>query len=309
MIDRTDIERLNDLPVEKVAGQLGMRVHRHLALCPFHQDTRPSLTFNVNRNRYRCFVCGAGGGSIDLVMHAGGLSFPDACRWLAGACAHVPLQTERTATVEKEESGPDLEYLSRLMARPVLNDAAMRFLFAERRLDAAVIRRLGIGSISCSCPMSGSPTAALFDGPALLIPYRDPDGRLVSVQSRYLGDGDRPRFRFPKGSSCHIFNMDCLKGLDCRAPVIITEGVTDCLAALSAGYASVAVPSATLLKAGDLGLLEGRRLHMFPDRDEPGERLFEGIRSLLPQTVRHELPAGFKDLGQYYASLCGNRRA
>jgi hypothetical protein len=50
---------------------------RYKALCPFHDDHHASLSFSVHRNSYRCFVCGASGGPIDLVMKYLGKDFSD----------------------------------------------------------------------------------------------------------------------------------------------------------------------------------------------------------------------------------------
>ncbi|MCP4545121.1 MAG: hypothetical protein GY835_01490 [bacterium] len=59
-------------------------------LCPFHDDTRPSLRVNMETGRYRCMVCGAKGDLIDYHMHATGLRFIDACKdlgaWREGRC-------------------------------------------------------------------------------------------------------------------------------------------------------------------------------------------------------------------------------
>lgn len=320
MISDLDKIKLLDLPIEQVAEALGMNVVRHKALCPFHDDTHPSLNFNVRTNRYHCYVCGTGGRTIDLVMHTLGLNFRESCHWLAhrfglmlgsAACIHAPhsLKPAYRVMSQEPEPGPDVEYLRLLMARPVINEHAARFLYDERRINPEVVQNLGLSSISSSHPMSSTRTGGWFDGPALLIPYRDPDGRLISVQSRYLGSHDRPRFRFPKGSRCHIFNTDSLKGLDLKEPVYITEGVTDCMALLSAGLHAIAIPSATLLKRADVECFRERNLHMFPDADEPGERLFSQLSSICPQLIRHSLPAGFKDVGQYYAFIHRNLQA
>ena len=81
-MQKYDIEKLRDLPIEGVAERLGLQVSRHKCLCPFHDDAHPSLSFRVNRNTFRCFVCGASGGTIDLVMKCLGKGFREACRWL-----------------------------------------------------------------------------------------------------------------------------------------------------------------------------------------------------------------------------------
>ena len=82
-MDRIQLQKLRDLPIEGVAERLGLRVVRHKALCPFHDDHHASLSFKVSKNTWRCFVCGASGGTIDLVMRHLGMSFLEATKWLA----------------------------------------------------------------------------------------------------------------------------------------------------------------------------------------------------------------------------------
>ncbi len=42
---------------------------------------------------------------------------------------------------------------------------------------------------------------------------------------------------------------------------------------------------------------------MYPDRDEPGERLFLQLQKVLPQLVHHQLPPGCKDYSDYYLKM------
>ena len=44
MIDQLTIDKLRNLPIEKVAERLGMEVRRHKAICPFHHDTQTFLS-------------------------------------------------------------------------------------------------------------------------------------------------------------------------------------------------------------------------------------------------------------------------
>ena len=82
-MDKYELQKLRDLPIEGVAERLGLRVVRHKCLCPFHDDHHALLSFSVRRNTYRCFACGAHGGAVDLVMKYLNKDFLDACRWLA----------------------------------------------------------------------------------------------------------------------------------------------------------------------------------------------------------------------------------
>jgi hypothetical protein len=59
------------------------------ALCPFHDDTRPSMRVNVQTGAYKCMACGEGGSDlIAFLRRRDGLSFRDACRdlgcWVEG---------------------------------------------------------------------------------------------------------------------------------------------------------------------------------------------------------------------------------
>ena len=82
-MEKYELQKLRDLPIEGVAERLGLRVSRHKSLCPFHEDNHPSLSFRVSKNTFRCFVCGASGGPIDLVMKYLNKPFREACQWLA----------------------------------------------------------------------------------------------------------------------------------------------------------------------------------------------------------------------------------
>lgn len=53
------------------------------ALCPFHQERTPSFTVNPQRQIFKCFGCGAGGGPIRFVMMYENLGFVDAAKKLA----------------------------------------------------------------------------------------------------------------------------------------------------------------------------------------------------------------------------------
>lgn len=334
MLSNKDINTLRSIGIEQVAEACNLTVKRHTSLCPFHSDTRPSLTFNVKRNFYRCFVCDAKGGPIDLVMHMMNLSFYDACHWLAQTFniildddterqfKNITPRKVKPAHKAKPEPTVDVRHLATLMCQPYLNDEAKHFLFDERKINPDVVKQLGLSSISSPVPMSGDLNGSWFNAPSLLIPYKDIEGNLVSVQARYLGhspfkgETERvPRFQFPKGSTCSIFNLPILKTLNPGDPLFVTEGVSDCLAMLSAGFNAIAIPSATLLKPSDVKLLRDFVIHIYPDRDAPGEKLFLDIKELLsPSTrgaggglvVRHQLPEGFKDIGQYYAFIHKN---
>ncbi|MBR2651609.1 DNA primase, partial [bacterium] len=50
----------------------------YLAICPFHQDSDPSLTINDQKNIFKCFACNESGNSVTFVQKYKNCSFIDA---------------------------------------------------------------------------------------------------------------------------------------------------------------------------------------------------------------------------------------
>ena len=139
MMDRQQLQMLRQLPIEGVAERLGLRVTRHHCLCPFHDDTHPSLSFLVRKNTFKCFVCGKSGGTIDLVMGVLHLDFLDACRWLANE--HNVVLNQWKPHEKPQTTKPfDAARYERYFQQPWINSAAQKFLYQERHIDPRVVR-------------------------------------------------------------------------------------------------------------------------------------------------------------------------
>ena len=70
------IEQAKNFPFEEL-----IKIERgNFAICPFHNDTHPSLY--CKNNFYYCFSCGANGDVIDFIMKTEDLTFPEAVRKL-----------------------------------------------------------------------------------------------------------------------------------------------------------------------------------------------------------------------------------
>ena len=300
MMDKFELQKLRDLSIVGVAQRLGLRVNsRRMCLCPFHDDHHPSMALG-RRNHYRCFVCDAHGDVIDLVMRFLNKTFTEACHWLADE-SNIILTEYRPK--ETEPKPFDASRYERFFERPWLLPEARRFLFDERRIDPRVVRWCRLTSWKDKREV-----------PWLQIPYYDREGRLVGIQNRNLDPpkspkGDIPRFRFPQGSQCGIYNLPVLNLLRPGDELWITEGCSDCWAMLSSGHKAIAIPSATLLTKKDIEQLSiinsqlSIEYHMYPDRDAPGERLFMQLQKVLPGLVHHQLPEGCKDFGEFFLRI------
>ena len=311
-MEKFELQMLRDLPIEGVAERMGLEVTRHKALCPFHDDHHASLSFNVRKNTYRCFVCGAHGGTIDLVMRFLHKDFKEACQWLSNGSYETPTIIYNLSSINSTPPF-DAQRYEKFFERPWLSPEARQFLFAERKLDPRVVAWCRLTSWRDRQGVNW-----------LQIPYYDREGNLTGIQNRNLDSGSKfqdssplnplnlsnplnqPRFIFPRGSECGIYNLPILNRLHEGEELWITEGASDCWAALSAGHKAIAIPSATLLKRKDLDQLLSFSsslsliFHMAPDRDEPGERLFLQLQKVLPNLEHHQLPKDCKDYADYY---------
>ena len=308
MLDKTTIQQLRQLPIEAVAELLGLRVTRHKSLCPFHDDHHASMSYNVRKNTYRCFACDAHGSTIDLVMNRLHKDFPDACRWLADSTNIIVEEYKpQTPSADMPTKPFNAARYTHLFEHPWLSDEAKKFLFEERRLDPRVVRWCRLTSWTDRQGIHWLQT-----------PYFDTTGKLIGLQNRNLdyhkADGEAiPRFRFPYGARCSIYNLPVIAMLRPEEPLYITEGCSDCWAMLSSGHKAVAIPSATLLSKADKDLLRnlsdhlGTTFHMYPDCDAPGERLFMQLKAVLPSLEHHQLPLGCKDFSDYYIISIKNK--
>lgn len=298
-MNQNEIMALKALPIMAVAERLGIQHIDHgkrLALCPLHDDHRPSLRFDLSRNTCTCFACRTGRmDTIDLAMRVLGKGFRDACRWLADGQG-VILQEWKPVEVKPREPRPfDAAKYERIFAHPELGDKARHFLYDERMINEGVVSRCCLNEWT---DRSGTTW--------LQIPYFSAEGRLVGIENRNLDPEARPRFRFPEGSQCCLYNLPVVNQLKQGELLYIAEGPSDCWALLSLGLKAVAFPSATTRPQGATEFLrtlqeqKGTPLLIYPDRDEAGEDFFHYLQSELPGIERCILPDGCKDFAEAY---------
>lgn len=306
-MDKLEIQKLRDLPIEGVAERLGFHVAHHKSLCPFHTtDRHPSMSYHVGKNICRCFVCmDEAIGPVDLVMRYLNKSFIEACRWLADEHNVILTEYKPTSFAIGDERGVfDPSRYERFFMRPWLSEAARKFLFEERMLDPRVVSWCRLTSWQDRQGVNW-----------LQIPYYDMEGRLIGVQNRnlrpskspFLGGLSAPRFRFPAGcSQISMYNMPMLKLLKPGDECWIAEGSSDCWSLLSDHKKAIAIASATLLQPKDKQLLQeitarlSIRWRMSPDADSPGLKLFEQLKKILPILEYVPLPEGCKDYSEAF---------
>lgn len=133
-------ERCRDaVSAEDAARKYGVHINEHgKALCPFHNDHNPSMTFR--NGRYKCWACNVGGDSIDFTMKLFGLNALDAVRRLnADFCLALPIDRppsrKETAEAEKRKHLADTQRRYEEWRKSMLNDLNKAFRIAHIALN------------------------------------------------------------------------------------------------------------------------------------------------------------------------------
>lgn len=125
------------------------------AVCPFHDDTSPSLvlyesTNHSDRPHFHCFACGAHGDIFHLTQQKLSKSFPDAVVWLANQYG-IPLPKRRgpesaksTATVELGRRSDGLRRALDVFSAHRDTEGEITKLAVERGFDAEFLTSAGV---------------------------------------------------------------------------------------------------------------------------------------------------------------------
>lgn len=128
------------VPVEKKGKS-------HVCICPFHDDTSPSLMISQEKQIYRCFACGASGNVFRFVEHFEKISFQQAVAKI-GKQLGYDLQVGKTPIKQNPEYIPYYEVLNEAIKysqyQITVHAIAENFL-KTRSIETAQINKFEIG--------------------------------------------------------------------------------------------------------------------------------------------------------------------
>jgi len=339
-----DLETLKQLPIRDIAASLGIEIRgtRANARC-FNQaahpqgDKKPSLGFDNNSNRFKCFSCGVQGSTIDLVMQTQGVGLSEACDLLAGmygitgensssqngkgknltklnisrvSYADQKPQYEPPTEIDIEVYSLFYEKCSPLSAEGVKLLTSKGFTaetirqFGWRSISAGAIDAVKKGFTSSEVETSGIP--GLFYPGWLLIPFWQDDG-LCYLRCRNAAKKD---FRNLSGKSTQPYNYNALYGLTSSNSLYVCEGETDTMTLAQNGYCAIGILGATqnetVRRVAEL-ITEGfgteLDIILVFDNDEQGRKATELARKELTNRgcipKRLKIPSQYKDINDY----------
>ena len=125
-----------------------------VGLCPFHDDSTPSLNVSQEKQIYKCFACGAGGNSFTFLRDIENISFIEAVRQLADR-AGIALPDAKPADPDQQEVFDQLyranelaiKYFHHLLTQDEKAVDAMAYL-KNRGINRDVIDAFSLGYAS-----------------------------------------------------------------------------------------------------------------------------------------------------------------
>jgi hypothetical protein len=286
--------------------------NRLTALCPLHQDSKPSFTAKLEGEAWIwfCHPCGVGGTIIELHAAQSGLNvktqFNAICEEVAAlvsaksATAKSPLARktppQAPAKVSKAIDADELERLTTPWRTRLQQDGFLCEAFArELQLSPETLRKLTSPSLDSLGIAPAGLTLTKVNGASCTLPRP----RLV-----YIGDGGykirdpfgtgKPRFwrvgelRRPWGSywlcrSAPIITVVHLVESESTAAALIEAGFNN---PFHQGTCVVATSGSNGFDPTWVPLFAGRTVHFWPDNDPAGERFFQETAATLHSTAQ-----------------------
>ena len=133
----------------------------------------------------------------------------------------------------------------------------------------------------------------------IAIPYLTPDGSVVSIRFRRLGDGPGAKYLSMAGDPPRLFNTSALERG--TRNIVVCEGEFDAIVAEMCGLPAVAIPGANAWQPVWCRLLvQFDAIYVMHDDDEPGRELVAKITNSGLDNVR-PIPMDGGDVTSFYA--------
>jgi DNA primase len=317
-----DQVRLATNIVDVVGGYVELRRQgrNFVAICPFHDDRRPSMQVNTERQIWKCWVCDIGGDVFSFLMKKEGVTFPEALRMLA---ERAGIKLEERKGKFNGSSSDDKKLLFETMSWAVqqfhhtfLNEAeaeSARAYIRDRGIsdDSVKTFRLGYAPDSWSWLMDRAASQRIkpeiieavglaaksergsrydrFRGRAIF-PICDAQSRPIAVGGRILPGGPTDSAKYINCNETRLYHKSHqLYGLDLAKDAItksrqaiVMEGYTDVIMAVQHGITNAVACCGTALGESHIKLLKRYcdSVVLLLDGDDAGQRRTSEILEL-----------------------------
>jgi len=260
-----------------------------VGICPFHDDSKPSMTVSPAKQFYYCFSCGAGGNAIKFLMEFQRQSFSDVVLDLARRY-QLPVETVEGPQQERlRQQLSRRDTLHRALAlasgwfRSQLKSAtgadALAYLREKRGLSEATLEQFELGyapeqwdgllnhlnqveglapelleAAGLVVPRKGG--NGFYDRfrHRVMVPIRDRQGRVIGFGGRSLDGGEPKYLNSPETEvfekGKHLFGLDrAAAAIRKDDRAVVVEGYFDVIALHAAGITNAVASLGTALSS------------------------------------------------------------
>lgn len=287
-----DAVRSADLITYAQATNPGAQVkrtgHAGQMCCPFHDDSKPSMTFKKDTDgvwRYKCWVCDIGGDIVDWYRHAENSTFAEAVEALA---EHFNIPIEKTGAPDNRRTkGPDRKKLMREAMRTaqeycqaqLTQETPGAHYLATRGISLDIAEEYGIGYMPPTpdglwqhlrtaghsletCEAAG--LIRIHNGRTydyvsnrLTFAIRSTSGHTIAFGARKLSEDDPLPGKYVNTKKTDLYDKSSVLYLLDRAgrhvrttkKIVVCEGYFDAIALHIAGIENAVAPCGTALTA------------------------------------------------------------
>ena len=258
-----------------------------VGVCPFHDDSHPSMSVSSKLGIFHCFSCKAGGNAIKFIQDYEKISFPEAVEKLAGmynfALQYTGAKVQERSEEKKVLGILNAYYQSYLYQNPV----AVKYLH-DRGLSDQSIRKFGLGYAGASAQTIRvlqneeiPPQDALNAGAVkqnerglyasfierITFPIYNHASKLVGFGGRTISDNPAKYVNSPQ---CALFDKSKIfyafdlakKSAIAKKTLIITEGYMDVIMLHQAGIDNAVAVLGTALTPAHLPLIKRAELNV-----------------------------------------------
>ncbi|MFM8936083.1 MAG: DNA primase [Vulcanococcus sp.] len=260
-----------------------------VGVCPFHDDTSPSMTVSPAKQFYYCFSCGAGGNAIKFLMELQRQSFSDVVLELARRY-QLPVETlegPQQERLRQQLSRRDqLHRVLRLAAawfrdqlRAPEGAAALGYLRQNRGLSETTLDAFGLGyaperwdgllqhlqqveglapelleAAGLVVPRKGGDGFYDRFRHRVMVPIADRQGRIIGFGGRSLDGGEPKYLNSPETEvfekGKHLFGLDkAVNAIRKDDRAVVVEGYFDVIALHAAGISNAVAALGTALSS------------------------------------------------------------
>ena len=279
-------------------------------VCPFHDDTNPSMSVSREKQIYTCFSCHATGNVFTFLMNYEHMEFKDVLKYLGD---RVGIDTGSIKITKKNTKYDKLYKAYNLSLKYYQNNLNSSFgklakdYLLKRKIDEKIIKEFEIGlSLDKRDDLTKLLQAKEYDlvtlnriglssddhdvySNRIMFPLYDTNGRVVGFSGRIYKDKDQSKYVntketdiFKKGELLyhyHIAREECRKS----SSVIVMEGFMDVIRASTIGIKNTVALMGTALTNEQINLLKrlSNNIILCLDGDDPGQNATLKIGNIL----------------------------